>query len=133
MLCNGWALTFVYSHWLGAHEIKPEIALFLALLPDSITSLSLPLIYYSGPWNESMPEAMDPPFLAQCRLQLALCERNSATWRTFDKAACEGEARVGGITREANKQILLEVIDEDATYLGSKSFLVKNTRGKSAG
>jgi hypothetical protein len=40
---------------------------------------------------------------------------------------------LGGITREANKQILLEVIDEDATYLGSKSFLVKNTGGKSAG
>jgi hypothetical protein len=46
---------------------------------------------------------------------------------------CEGEARVGGISREVNEQILLEVIDEDATYLGSKCFLVKNTGGKSSG
>lgn len=112
---------------------KLEVALFLALLPDSITSLSCPLIYYSGPWNESKPEAREPLFLAQCHLQLALCEWSSATGRTFDKVTCEGEARVGGITGEVNKQILLEVIDEDATYLGSKYFWVKNTGGESAG
>ena len=96
---------------------KLEVALFLALLPDSITSLSCPLIYYSGPWNESKPEAREPLFLAQCHLQLALCEWSSATGRTFDKVTC-GEARVGGITGEANKRILLDVIDEDANISG---------------
>lgn len=65
-----------------------------------------------------MPEAMEPLFLAQCHLQLALCERSIATGRTFDKVTCEGEARVGGITGEVNKQILLEVIDEDANTSG---------------
>jgi hypothetical protein len=44
---------------------------------------------------------------------------------TFDKVTCDGEARIGGITGEVDQQIRLEVIDEDATYLGSKYFLVK--------
>jgi len=49
------------------------------------------------------------------------------------RSPAKEKLELGGITGEANKQILLEVIDDDANISGSKYFLVKNTGGKNAG